>query len=198
MQVGSENSNQSARPRGVIKDRFGSRKGLLRFFYYEMLRLVGKFRAQTRVDFQQVSRLVFVCQGNICRSPLGEAVAKAEGITAISFGLNTRGDAPADPRALAWAATKGLDLHSHRTQRVDQYQPRAGDLLIAMEPKHLKQLQTLFANQPVQLTLAGLWLPNPFAYLHDPYNTNEVFFDRCEETVFKATAHLCKRLNGNG
>lgn len=182
-------------PTGFIKNRYGSKKGLLRFCYYEVLRYLGFYKALTQIDLQQVKRLVFVCQGNICRSPLGEAVAKAQGSPATSFGLNTRGGDGADPRAIGWAKAQGLDLSSHRTQRVDQYQPQQGDLLVAMEPAHVKKLQASFSAAPVQITLAGLWLKKPFAYLHDPYNTNIVYFERCESCVNEITKALSGRLN---
>jgi protein-tyrosine phosphatase len=168
---------------GFIKNRFGSKKGLLRFYYYEALRYFGVYRALTKIDINRVTRLVFVCQGNICRSPLGEAVALAAGIPAISFGLNTRGNDPADPRAIVWAQQRGINLNSHITRRVEQYQPCLGDLLIGMEPTHIKQLQKRFSLEPVQITIATLWLKKPFAYLHDPYSANEIYFDHCEQHV---------------
>lgn len=185
-----------SRPTGFLKNRYGSRKGFLRFCYYEVLRRCGFFRSLKQIDFQQVVRLVFVCQGNICRSPLGEFVAREKGISAISFGLNTRGGDHADPRAVNWALSYGLDLAGHRTQRVDEYQPQQGDLLIAMEPAHIKKLHELFFNTPVQITLAGLWLETrPFAYLHDPYNTNGFYFERCEQQVYDCVQVLVKGLH---
>lgn len=178
-----------------IKNRYGSKQGLLRFWFYQLLRILGFYRALKKVDFAQVQRLVFVCHGNICRSPLAEAVACKQGIATFSFGLSTRGDAPADPRAIAWASAHGYDLRQHRTVRVDQYQPQAGDLLIGMEPKHINALTAEFAQAPVQITLAGLWLKSPIAYLHDPYNTDEKYFSRCEKFVASATDELIKRLS---
>lgn len=178
-----------------IKNRYGSKQGLLRFWSYQLLRILGFYRALKKVDFAQVQRLVFVCHGNICRSPLAEAVARKQGIATFSFGLSTRGDAPADPRAIAWAGAHGYDLGQHRTVRVDQYQPQVGDLLIGMEPKHIHALTAEFAQAPVQITLAGLWLKSPIAYLHDPYNTGEKYFSRCETFVASATDELIKRLS---
>lgn len=178
-----------------IKSQYGSKHGLLRYVIYELLRVLGFYRSLQKNDFAQVQRLVFVCHGNICRSPLGAAVARKHGIVTLSFGLDTRGDAPADPRAVEWAAANGYDLSQHKTFRVDQYVPQAGDLLIGMEPKHIEKLKQRFAGAPVQITLAGLWLTKPMAYLHDPYNTNKDYFDYCEKVVVEATGELIKRLN---
>jgi protein-tyrosine phosphatase len=175
-----------------VANYFGSKKGLLRFFTYEFLRKLGLYTKFRKVDFTKVERLVFVCQGNICRSPLGEAVARHYQIPSISFGLDTRGGDSADPRAIKWAAQNGYDLTEHKTMRVDQYELKAGDLLIGMEPKHTRKLVRRFSEQPVQITLIGLWLETPEAYLHDPYNTNETYFNHCEQRVFDAAQALIK------
>lgn len=178
-----------------IKNQYGSKRGLLCYVKYESLRMLGVYDQLKKIDFTTVKRLVFICHGNICRSPLGEAVARKQGKVAVSFGLSTRGNDPADPRAIAWASTNGYDLKQHKTMRIDQYQPQAGDLLIGMEPKHIHALVKQFAQAPVQITLAGLWLQSPLAYLHDPYNTNKDYFDRCEKLVATAATELIKWIN---
>lgn len=175
-----------------VANYFGSKKGLLRFYAYELLRILGLYSKYRKVNFAQVKRLVFICQGNICRSPLGEAVARHYNIPATSFGLDTRGGDPADPRAINWAKTNGYNLSEHKTRRIDQYVPIAGDLLIGMEPKHIREIKRRFGKQPIQITLIGLWLDSPLAYLHDPYNTNNTYFNRCEYRVAKATDTLVK------
>jgi protein-tyrosine-phosphatase len=178
----------------IIKNRYGSKKGLLRYIAYEVLRTLGVYRELAKVDFAQVKRLVFVCHGNICRSPLGEAVARQHGIPAISFGLDTRGNDSADPRAIAWAEANGYNLKEHKTKRVDQYEPQAGDLLIGMEPRHIRKLTAHFEQVRIQITLIGLWLESPIAYLHDPFNTNKEYFDLCETTVQDATRNLMDKI----
>lgn len=178
----------------TIKNRYGSKKGLLRYLVYEVLRTLGVYRKCGEIDFARVKRLVFVCQGNICRSPLGEAVVHQHGIPAISFGLDTRGNDSADSRATAWAQANGYNLNDHVTRRVDQYEPKEGDLLIGMEPKHIRQLHRRFRHLPVQMTLAGLWLEPACVYLHDPYNANPSYFDLCEKRVELATRAIMVKL----
>lgn len=180
-----------------IKNQYGSKRGLLRYARFELLRLCGIYRSLTQIDFTKVKRLVFVCHGNICRSALAEAVARKHNLVAMSFGLDTRGGALADPRAVAWAKDNGYDLDQHITTRVDQYVPQEGDLLVGMEPKHVQQLKEVFAEKPVQITLAGLWLPKPFAYLHDPYSTNHSYFCMCEVNVASAVKNICNQLSKN-
>jgi protein-tyrosine phosphatase len=179
-----------------IKNRYGSKRGLLRYIRFEIFRLCGAYRSLKKIDFTKVKRLVFVCHGNICRSPLAEAVARKYNLPTTSFGLDTRGGAPADPRAVVWANANGYDLDQHLTRRIDQYIPQEGDLLIGMEPKHVLRLKKIFLEKPVQITLAGLWLPKPLAYLHDPYSTNKQYFERCESLVNLVVIRLKEKLQG--
>ncbi|WP_347330102.1 hypothetical protein [Marinimicrobium locisalis] len=177
----------------VIKYRFGSKRGLLRTAQHYALRVAGKYKAYQEVDFSLVHRIVFVCSGNICRSALAEVVAKNLGLKAESFGLHCRGGDPADPRAVAYADRIGLSLANHVTKNINEYQQRRGDLLVGMEPKHAYSLNKIAGTYP-QITLIGLWLPNPKPYIHDPFNTNIDFFNQCEKIVADATQLLAKRV----
>lgn len=168
----------------------------MRAFAAEVARTLGFYKQYGRIDFKDIKRLVFICHGNICRSPLGEAAAKIQGVAAISYGLDTRGGAHADPRAIAYGDANAIGFGEHKTRRIDEYLPTAGDLLIGMEPKHTKQLKILYGNQ-VPMTLAGLWLKSPAAYLHDPYNTNAIFFNYCESLVVQAAVELAQRIKNN-
>lgn len=76
-----------------IADKYGSKKGLLRFWHFNMRALLGAYKSQNRSS-QPFKRLVFLCSGNICRSPYGEVVARSLGIDTISFGLHCRGGGP--------------------------------------------------------------------------------------------------------
>lgn len=176
-----------------IKNHFGSKRGWMRACLIYAARHLGCYRQFNKIDFARVERLVFICNGNICRSPLGEAVARAHGVEAISYGLDTRGGDNADPRAIAFGHNNKFLLGQHKTRKIKEYCPSANDLLVGMEPKHSAQLVALYGDK-VQITLAGLWLTRPRAYLHDPYNTNSVFFNHCEDLVVQAASSLAQRV----
>jgi protein-tyrosine-phosphatase len=161
----------------------------LQLIVSEIQRLFGVYKEFQIFNKSEIKRLVFVCSGNICRSPLGECVAKSAGMHADSFGLDTRGGDGADPRAIEYAAQKAMDLTVHITKRLVDYKPKAGDLLIGMEPRHVYMLRKHFSKQ-LPVTLLGLWLEDPRAYLHDPYNTNPVFFYDTSLRIELATLNL--------
>jgi len=172
-----------------IYDKYGSKKGFLRFWYYQCLLKVGAFRKYSYQDYRNPGdtprRLVFVCVGNICRSPLAEAYAKSFGVDAASFGLNCTDGHPADPRTVQYGIAFGLDLSDHKTINLKNFSIRDGDILVGMEPKHVKELGAL-PLKGVPVVLAGVACRKPIAYIHDPYNCSESYFDRCEATVLEA------------
>lgn len=179
-----------------IKQKFGSKRGMVRFFYFQCLLKMGYFRRYQNIDFSKITRLVFVCTGNICRSPLAETVAKKQGVNSYSFGLDTRGGAEADPRAVDYARKNQMELNAHKTKTIAHYSQESGDLLVVMEPHHLHMLPDGLRHLPV--TLAGLWLKSPVAYLHDPYNTGPEYFDKCENLVQVSAENIVTELVRNG
>ncbi|MFT3859938.1 low molecular weight protein-tyrosine-phosphatase [Micropruina sp.] len=93
----------------------------------------------------------FVCWGNICRSPMAERVARGwaerEGLTGVSFissGVSSEelGE-PIDARAQRVLARAGYTTGGHRAHRVTAQEVREADLVIAMEPLHLRHLRRL-------------------------------------------------------
>lgn len=174
----------------LVYEHFGSKKGLVRFLYHWLLAKLGFYSQFTRLKAGDYKRLVFVCSGNICRSPLAEVYARSLGKQAASCGLNCRGGFPADPRAKAFAELHGLNLDGHRTVNVTEFQFLKTDLVIVMEPAHLFSFRRIIGNKHA-LALAGSYRRKPYPYIHDPFNCCENFFTRCEEEVMESVRGAC-------
>src|SRR4051794_22713211 len=112
-----------------VAQQYGRRQGLLRHHAAQLLRAVGGLRDFEVIDWSRVKRLVFVCQGNVCRSPYGEARARALAIDAASFGLAARPGDPAHGPAVREAMRRGLDLGSHCARTAADLRLGAYDLL---------------------------------------------------------------------
>lgn len=173
-----------------VYERFGSRKGLLRLIYHTVLSGLGVYRNYSALDASHFDRLVFICSGNICRSPLAEHYARSLGREAASCGLNCRDGFPADPRARQFAAEQGLSLEDHKTINVDRFEFRDNDLIVVMEPAHIKHFHSMVPGN-YKVVLAGTYRANRTPYIHDPFNCNETFFNQCETHVMEAVRGLC-------
>lgn len=95
-------------------------------------------------------RLLFVCTGNTCRSPLAEVIARrqisARGIPNMevsSAGTSAWPDAPASDGSLLVALEHGLDLADHRARALSAELVASSDLILTMGPHHLDRAEAL-------------------------------------------------------
>jgi protein-tyrosine-phosphatase len=179
--------------REYIMNKFGSKKGLLRYLRDEVSCRIGLFRRYTRCETPP-ERLIFVCQGNICRSALAEWVFKSHSdIEAISVGLNTHTGKGANPRLLKIAhETKNIDLSSHTTTSVEDYVPKAGDVFVCMEASHIKTMESLGYNGP--FLLLGSFGKKKTFRINDPYSANDTFMAKTIDAIVYHTVELAKSL----
>src|SRR5688572_32922373 len=101
-------------------------------------------------ESEDVFRVLFVCTGNTCRSPMAEVIARARagalGWTHIEFasaGTGAFEGSPASGGALRVAAAHGLDLAHHSARQVTEGEAERADLILAMSPSHLMTLVEL-------------------------------------------------------
>lgn len=177
-----------------IKDNYGSKRGLLASSKYYCLHRIGYLRELRDVDFTRVRKLVFVCSGNICRSPLAEFYARHLGLPAESYGLHCRGGDPVDARVVQIAGKLNIHIPCHVTRNIADYKPRREDLVIGMEPSHVTELDPKIANF-AQVTLLALWADEPSLYLHDPFISTEGYFEKCATSIATALDAIKERLH---
>jgi len=117
-------------------------------------------------------KVLFVCTGNICRSPTAEGVlrslSKQQG---VSLHVESRGThdyhvgEPPDERAQHHAKRRGYDLSQQRARRVSTGDFEAFDLIVAMDRGHLRLLQRACPPQhreKLRLFLADRDVPDPY------------------------------------
>jgi protein-tyrosine-phosphatase len=98
-------------------------------------------------------RLLFVCTGNTCRSPLAEAIARKVAdergladVEVTSAGTSAWDGAPASDGALLVGMERRLDLGAHRAQSLTRRLVEGSDLILAMGPHHLERIEALGGN----------------------------------------------------
>ena len=145
--------------------------------------------------------ILFVCLGNICRSPTAEAVIRKLGEEAgLSLTLDSAGtgdwhvgEPPYGPMQAA-ARKRGYDLSPLRARQVSAQDFYDFDLILAMDDSNLTNIESLRPEglqTPVQLMLD--YLPDqPVRNVPDPYFTRE--FDRVIDLIEVAGAHLITSL----
>jgi len=148
--------------------------------------------------------ILFVCLGNICRSPLVEAVARQRSAGAgLSLRLASCGTGNwhvgkgADPRMVRAAAEAGYDLSPHRARQVRASDFEAFDWVLAMDKDNLEALEGMRRGRGVAPTLflpwAGVAAPDEFP---DPYFGGMTNFHRAVALAEEGVDGLIARLQG--
>ncbi|SIO54439.1 protein tyrosine phosphatase [Rhodovulum sp. ES.010] len=96
------------------------------------------------------TRILFVCLGNICRSPTAQGVvARMAAEAGVPVELDSAGTGgwhvgePPDARATGEAAARGYDLSAQRARQVRAADFKAFDLILAMDRSNLATLERL-------------------------------------------------------
>jgi len=148
-------------------------------------------------------RILFVCLGNICRSPLVEGVARrrcAEAGLAVEVASCGTGHwhvgEGADPRMLRAAAAAGFDLSAHRARQLRAADLDEYDFVFGMDGDNLRGIGRLVtprsrAETGRFLTWSGAAPPEDFP---DPYYGDADGFTRCVALAERGVAGLLERL----
>jgi protein-tyrosine-phosphatase len=95
-------------------------------------------------------RILFVCTGNTCRSPMAEAIGNRiaidralEAFEISSAGTSTWEGSPASDAAILVGIERGIDLSQHRSRQLTRDMVAEADLILAMGPHHLDRIEAL-------------------------------------------------------
>ena len=168
-----------------LRRRYGSLRGLLRLILGHLEWRTGRLRQFSPQRARNFSRLVFVCQGNICRSAFAASVALRNEETKLvlpvaSLGLSTCSGAPSPPEAQTAAAHCGIDLSAHQACDWTDFEVHPADLFLVMEVRQARELLRRLAGKPhAGVVLLGLCCQPALPHIHDPLTLGAEYFDMC-------------------
>lgn len=150
-----------------------------------------------------MKRVLFVCMGNICRSPLAAAAlrfrALEEGIAVEVDSAGTHGyhvGEGADPRAVEAGRRRGYDLAAHRARQVSAQELAGYQIVVAMDRSNLERLRRLAPRQTqIRLALMLEFAPETGEVeVPDPYYGGAQAFERALDLIDAAAAGLLRRM----
>lgn len=148
-------------------------------------------------------KVVMVCLGNICRSPLAEGLLKVK-VDSSKVKVDSAGtsnyhvdDSP-DPRSIAVAKRYGLDITDQRGRQFTAEDFNEFDHIYVMDNSNYEDVVKLApsaeAKEKVEIILNKLF-PNENADVPDPYHGGEHGFENVYQMLDEATSVIAKELN---
>jgi protein-tyrosine phosphatase len=148
--------------------------------------------------------VVFVCHGNICRSPFAAAYFQRLAASTLKHRIATssvgfigpgRG---APPAALAAASRRDLDLSRHRSRLVSAKVLRAADLVVVMSAEQARTIRRL-SKRRVHVLVLGDLDPESISSrtVIDPWGGSDAVFDASYDRIERCVRELV-RLVGEG
>lgn len=120
-------------------------------------------------------KILFVCYGNICRSPLAAALAEQNlaNVEIESAGFHSNIGRSCPEKMLRLAGSFGVDLSQHRSARVTREQLLSADLIVAMDLENIHQIRKECPEALARTTLLGLFATPATVNVADPYFADE-------------------------
>ncbi|HEY0916386.1 MAG TPA: low molecular weight protein-tyrosine-phosphatase [Solimonas sp.] len=124
-------------------------------------------------------KIVVICTGNICRSPIGEALLRQQlggKRTVISAGIGALSGHGADPMACELMAERGIDISAHRAQQATQPLLSSMDLILTMDQTHNDWINRNYPQLRGRVHKLLKWRQN--RDVEDPYRLPRSAFEK--------------------
>jgi protein-tyrosine phosphatase len=144
---------------------------------------------------------VFVCHGNIMRSPMCEALLKSRlsGLTGTDFaiasaGLHAQTGNEADRRAQVAAREFGISLENHRTKPLTAEMVERADVIFGMDTTNYVELLSFFPSSNHKMYMLSAYSDSRQMDIPDPYTENDASLRQCYATIDLCIRNLVAEL----
>lgn len=151
-------------------------------------------------------RIIFVCTGNICRSPMAMAYLRKkvldnkleDKIEVVSAGTNAIDGDKATVYAIQVMENRGVDLSSHRATNIRNIGIESADYIIAMTIEHKDKIIQNYPTVKYKVYLLKEYLPNT-SYLNvdDPWGLDLNVYEHCSNEIVDCVDNLYEELVKN-
>lgn len=141
-------------------------------------------------------KIVFICSGNTCRSPIAEAIfnalAKNLDAAAVSCGLYAALPQPASPGARKTVKKYGADLSGHMSRPVTEDLLKDACAIYCMTSAHAETVRSFFP------AISDIVYMLDDVDISDPFGGSDEKYERTAEQIYKCIVRILKSFEGNG
>jgi len=145
-------------------------------------------------------KIIFVCSGNTCRSPMAEGLAKKyfpPKSEIFSAGINAYAGCSANDKAIQAMSEKGIDIGTHKAVMLDRDKLASADLVIVMTKDQQQYLLRSYSEFKDKIKLIAD-LAGKDQEIPDPWGESQENYRRCAqdlEDLIKMIAHGLRKRN---
>jgi protein-tyrosine-phosphatase/predicted ATP-grasp superfamily ATP-dependent carboligase len=155
--------------------RYAAEMALRPFARQQLRARMKRTHTRTLAAGRPCRRILFVCYGNICRSPFAchyaQKTLKNINLESSGFYPTENRLAPAELQVIA--SGLGVDLADHRSTRLTPARLEAADLIVLMDSLNYTNLAALFPEALDRTVFLGLFATPAAVEIEDPYGQNE-------------------------
>jgi protein-tyrosine-phosphatase/predicted ATP-grasp superfamily ATP-dependent carboligase len=157
-------------------------------------RTARRIVARTRV----AKRILFVCKGNICRSPFAELYAREcapAGIQLSSSGSYRTPNRPSPEVGISVAREHGINLMEHRSRVLDSGQVHEADLMLTFDRQNFDEVRSAYPQLRDRVFPLGVLGDGPGLDIADPFGGDAEKFRHVCAAIVVAVTRLCAALS---
>ena len=142
-------------------------------------------------------RILFVCQGNICRSPFGAAALRARlpRVEVASYGMMPGGGRPTPELGIAAAASAGIDLAPHRSAHLSREAAQAATAILVFDEINRNALAERYPDLAAPVLSLGDFADPPVATIEDPVDGDAAMFARIYGLIGRGVEGVAQLIN---
>lgn len=140
-------------------------------------------------------RILFVCKGNICRSPFAELYARAHapaGIAILSSGSYRTANRPSPDMAVRVASEYGIDLTSHRSRVLQKSEADEADIILTFDRNNFAEVIAAYPHLRDRVFPLAVLASDRRTEIEDPFGGDAERFRRVYASIAEAVTTLCK------